>query len=172
MIGQQTVHDDIQILIASLASNDPAVRQRSREALVHSSRAAVIPLIAELESPSSRVCWEAAKALGEIKDPAAATALAENLSHHNGDVRWATANALIALGAAGLKQTLTALLTKASSVHTRQAAQHVISHFAHLYLGEHLLPLLMKFHAYEPGVAIPPAALHVLHEMETEDLSL
>ena len=157
---------EIPRLIAALGSMDPVVRERARVDLVSLGHAAVIPLIHELGSPSSHVCWEAAKALGSLRDPAAATALAATLEHEDGDVRWAAANALIALGSEGLKQTLVTLLTKADSVQTRRAAYHVISHFGHLYRGEPLMPLLAKFRTFEPGVAIPSAALDALHAME------
>ena len=167
-----TTDRDIETLIELLASNNPAERERSRNVLVSRGRAAVIPLIEQMRSPFSQVCWEAAKALGSIKDPAAATALAQTLSHEDGDVRWAAAHALIGLGLEGLKQTLVELLTKAHSAQTLQAARHVVSHFAHRYRGEPLKPLLEKFRAFEPGVAVPPAALHVLHEIERGNLQL
>jgi len=41
-----------------------------------------------------------------------------------------------------------------------------ISHFAHLYRGEPLMPLLAKFRTFEPSIAIPSAALGALHDME------
>lgn len=154
--------------IASLDSSDPTKRERARRELEQMGSAAVIPLIDALKCTSSRVCWEAAKALAAIKDPAAANALADALDHDDHSVRWTAADALIALGAEGLKQTLVTLLTNARSYPLREAARHVISHFAHRFSGESLRPLLARFNAYEPAVALPPAALRVLHEMERE----
>ena len=107
-------------LIAALGSKDPHKRERSREALVSAGHAALIPLIEKLTSTDDQVCWEAAKALGEIKDPAAAKDLAETLDHNSGDVAGLPLESLIALGTEGLKQTLIVLLTKAGSVPVQQ----------------------------------------------------
>ena len=125
------VRSDIEQLIDQLASDHPVERERARKSLVQIGHDAVIPLIHELKSPSNRTCWEATKALGAIREMAAATDLAENLDHDDGGIRWATAEALIALGDEGLKQTLVTLLTKASSGDLRRAARHVIWHFGH-----------------------------------------
>jgi HEAT repeat protein len=166
----QTTSFDARPLVSSLGSNDPSERERARIDLVAMGRAAVLLLVDALKARSSVACWEAAKALGSIKDPAAANALAELLDHDDGNVRWVAAQALIALRSEGLRQTLMELLTHAGSVRVQDAARHVIYHFAHDFRGESLQPLLTKFQAYQPGVAIPPAALHALHEMERGNL--
>ncbi len=165
----RTDDKNIAFLIAALGSKDPHNREQSREALVATGHAAVIPLIEKLKSSNDQVCWEAAKALGEIKDVSAAIALAETLDHDNGDVSWVAAESLIALGSEGLKQTLIVLLTKAGSLPVQRSARDVVSHFAHRMGGESLQPLLARFHAFQPGVAIPPAALQALHELEREN---
>jgi HEAT repeat protein len=163
------VRSDIEQLIDQLASSNPTERERARKSLVQIGHDAVIPLIHELKSPSNRTCWEATKALGAIREVAAATDLAENLGRDDGGIRWATAEALIALGDEGLKQTLVNLLTKASSGDLRRAARHVIWHFGHLPRGEFLRPLLARFNAFVPGVAVPPAALKALRYMSERD---
>ena len=163
---EKTEDKSIALLIAALGSKDPHKREQSREALVSTGHTAVIPLIKELKSSNDQVCWEAAKALGAIKDPAAANALAETLDHNSGDVGWVAAESLIALGSEGLKQTLIVLLTKAGSVPVQRSARDVVSHFAHRLAGESLKPLLARFHAFQPGVAIPPATFQALHELE------
>ena len=168
----QAIDTHIALLIAALGSKDPHKREQSREALVSAGHAALIPLIGKLKSTDDQVCREAAKALGEIKDPAAAKDLAEALDHNSGDVGWVAAESLIALGSEGLKQTLIVLLTKAGSVPVQQSARAVVSHFAHRMAGESLKPLLARFHAFQPGVAIPPAALHALHKLERGNLVL
>jgi HEAT repeat protein len=168
----QATDNRVALLIAALGSKDPHQREQSREALVAAGHVAVIPLIEKLKSPDDQVCWEAAKALGAIKDPAAANALAETLDHNSGDVGWVAAESLIALGSEGLKQTLIALLTKAGSLPVQRSARAVVSHFAHQMTGESLKPLLARFHAFQPGVAIPPAALHAFHELERGNLRL
>jgi len=164
------VCEDIHKQIDRLGSNNPTERERARNGLVKVGHDAVIPLIHELTSASNRTCWEATKALKAIGDPAAATALAENLDHDASDVRWVTAEALIALGRQGLRQALVTLLTKSASSDLRRAARHVIWHFAHRPSGYLLRPLLARFNAFQPAVAVPPAALKALHEMEQGEL--
>jgi len=168
---QDETAQSVERSIAELGSQDLMTRQRARAGLVAIGREAVTPLIEELKSPASHVCWEAAKALGEIKDPSAAKPLVETLQHVDGDVRWVAAEALIALETSGLKATLSALLTKADSVPLQRGARHVISHFAHCKSGEFLKPLLARFRAFEPAVAIPPAAFNALNSMERPPLS-
>jgi HEAT repeat protein len=163
------VRNDIEQLINQLASDNPTEREQARKSLVQIGHEAVIPLIHKLKSTSNRTCWEATKALGAIREMAAATDLAKNLNHDDGGIRWATAEALIALGDEGLKQTLVALLTKASSGDLRRAARHVIWHFGHFPRGEFLRPLLARFNAFVPGVAIPPAALKALRWLKSGD---
>lgn len=157
---------EIAQLVEALGSRDPTVRTQAREALGAAGHDAVIPLIEQLKSPVNQICWEAAKSLGAIKDPASANALAETLEHDNSDVRRVAAEALIALGIEGLKQTLIALLTNSGSVAMLEGARCVVSYFAHCKSGEWLRPLLTRFQAFEPAVAIPPAALSALHELE------
>ena len=153
-------------LVETLGSTSPTERERARKRLVAAGHVAVIPLLHQLKVPSDRMCWEAAKALSAIKDPASATALAETLDHTSHDVRWLAAEGLIALGSEGLKQTLVALLTKAKSNEVREGAHHVISHFAHRMSGKFLIPLLKRFDDFEPAVMVPPAALDALHELQ------
>ena len=156
---------DILSLVETLGSTSPTERERARKRLVATGHEAVIPLLHKLKAPSDHVCWEVAKALSEIKDPASANALADTLEHANHDVRWLVAEGLIAVGSEGLKQTLIALLTKANSNAVREGAHHVISHFAHRVSGKFLVPLLKRFDDFEPAVMVPPAALDALHEL-------
>jgi len=116
--------------IEALRSDDPVIRVKARSVLVAAGAAAVVPLLKRLKDPSDHVCWEAAKALGAIGDPAAANALVEALDHPNHDVRWLAAEALIALGREGLKQVLMALLTKAHSIWVQKSAHHVLAQLA------------------------------------------
>ena len=164
----QSTPQDVNSLADALGSSDPAERERTREALVAAGHAAIIPLLIKLYSPIDHVCWEAAKALCAIKDPAAADALVEVLDHENDEVRWVAAQALIALGPEGLKQTLYALLTKAHSIDVRKGAHHVVAHFAQRMSGSFLKPLLASFGGFEPAVEIPLAALNALHELQQQ----
>jgi HEAT repeat protein len=163
--------NEVGELLKDLGSSDPNVRNHSRLRLVAQGMPVVVPLVQLLAtSPSELVRWEAAKALGEVGDIHSATALAAALDDAHQEVRWAAARSLIALGPEGLRQTLTLLLTKAGSGDVRDCARHVLGHFANLLWGQFLIPLLERFYAYEPGVAIPPAALEALHELRKAEI--
>jgi HEAT repeat protein len=157
---------DLSSALESLASNDPVVREKARHQLVSLGPDAVVPLLQVLREPNDRVAWEAAKALGAIGHPAAANALAELLNHPNHDVRWVAAESLAAMGSAGLEQVLMTLLTKSGSVAVQNGAHHVLAMFTHKHEKELLASLLTKFNAFEPAVAIPPAAFKALNELE------
>ena len=157
--------------IEALHSDDPVMREKARNALITAGSVAVVPLLQRLKDPADHVCWEAAKALGAIGDPAASNALVELLDHPNHDVRWVAAEALIALGRDGLRQLLMALLTRANSIWLQKSAHHVLAQLADRKSGDFLKPLLEKFNAFEPAVAIPPAALRALHELQKQEQS-
>jgi hypothetical protein len=79
------------------------------------------------------------------------------------------AEALTALGQDGLKQVLIALLTRANSIWLQKSAHHVLAQLVDRKSGHFLKPLLQKFNAFEPAVAIPPAALRALHELQEQE---
>jgi HEAT repeat protein len=158
---------DIESLVALLDSNNPVEREQARESLISSGRAAVVPVLQQLKKGNQRSGWEAAKILGAIGDPAAASALTELLDHEDHDIRWVAAESLIALGREGLRQVLMALLSKADSIWVQKSAHHVVSRFVKDRSYQFLNPLLSAFDAFEPAVAIPHAAFCALHELSS-----
>ncbi len=111
-----------------LATKDGLQRQATRENLVAMDRDATPVLLRLLENPDSRVRWEAALALKDLADPAAAEALVEALKDENGDVRWVAAEGLGAIGEASLRPLLKSIMNDAGSFELRDAA-HVAIHF-------------------------------------------
>jgi HEAT repeat protein len=161
---------DVNSLIDQLDSRDPTQREHAREALIDVGREAVVPVLQRLQQGSQRSTWEAAKVLGAVADPAAASALVELLDHDNHDIRWVAAESLTALGRDGLKQVLMALLSKADSIGVQKSAHHVVAHFAKQRAFDFLHRLLPAFDAFEPAVALPNAAFHALHELKRLNL--
>lgn len=111
----------------TLATKDGLQRQSARENLVAMGHEATPVLIRLLDDDHSTVRWEAALALKDIKDPAAAQALAEAMKDENGDVRWVAAEALAALGTDALRPLLEILREDADSFELRDAAHVAIS---------------------------------------------
>jgi len=122
----------------TLATKDGLQRQAARERLVAMGREATAVLIRLLEEPDPRVRWEAALAMKDLGDPAAAEALVEALKDENGDVRWVAAEGLAAIGRESLRPLLRTLVADADSFELRDAAHVAIS----LLHGEDQLDLL------------------------------
>ncbi len=117
----------ISRLIDQFASDEPVLRESSREELIELggtdvTRALVLALI----DPQTHVRWEAAKTLQAIADPVAAPALMNALDDEDEDVRWVAAEGLIALGKVGLQTVLSGLIKRASSIAFCTSAHHVL----------------------------------------------
>ena len=155
-------------LIVALSNHDDAVRVRARQSLVAMGKAAV-PLLAEaLKSKNSLMRWEAAKALGEIGAPEAASSLVMALEDEEFDVRWLAATGLIAMTLKGLKPLLHALMEQGDSVWIREGAHHVIHDLAKGELRKYLNPVLVALDSIDPAVEAPVAALHALEKLEQD----
>jgi hypothetical protein len=156
----------IPSLVADLASADPAVRTKAREALVAIGKLTVPSLIQLLSHRKPHVRWEAAKALCGIADPIAASALVNALDDRDGDVRWLAAEGLAALGRDGLQPLLAALIERAESGWYCEGAHHVCHTLVKRKgLGPILRPLLAALKESEPGLAVPPAAYAALSRL-------
>ena len=161
--------DRISLLVANLASPDPVVRTKAREALVAigkarkpmvASRKLTVPFLIQLLSHrKSHVRWEAAKALVSIANPIAAFALVNALDDRDGDVRWLASQGIVALGQEGLHPLLAALLERAGSIWVCEGAHHVCHTLVkRKKLGPILRPVLAALNQSEPQVAAPLAA--------------
>lgn len=117
----------IERLVADLASDDGTVRKRAREALVELGREATGRLTALLADERIRLRWEAARALVDIADPAAAPSLIAALEDAEFEIRWLAAEALVALGRAGLIPLLWRLARPPHTPELRDGAHHVLS---------------------------------------------
>ena len=123
--GSKNAPAGIPELIAALASSSPVARKKAREALVALGGPAVPTLIQLLSHRQPHVRWEAAKALGAIADPIAASALVNALEDRDGDVRWLAAEGLAALGRDALQPLLAALMERSDRDWLCEGAHHV-----------------------------------------------
>jgi HEAT repeat protein len=153
---------DVSSRVAALSSPVGVTRQNAREALVTVGHAAVGPLIALLDDRRDHVRWEAAKALSEIADPAAAEALVKTLVDPEVGVRWLAAEGLIRLRKAGLPPLFRALMERAGSVWLREGAHHVLHTLAKTGLGDQVSAVLAALEGIEPAAAVPAAARKAL----------
>jgi HEAT repeat protein len=157
-----------EALIADLASHSDEARVEARRSLVAMGKKAVPSLTGALRNGKYLMRWEAAKALGQIGDPAAAPALVEALEDEVFDVRWLAAVALIGMNVRGLRPLLQALIEKGDSVYLREGAHHVIHDLNKGGLRKYLAPVLASLEDVEPSLEAPQAAFHTLEMLQKD----
>jgi hypothetical protein len=159
----------IPSLMGALGSGRGVERERARRALVDIGHAAVPALTAALQNPQSRVRWEAAKSLVEIRDVTAAPALAHALMDKEVQVQWVAAEALIALGRSALEPVLEALVQDFDSANLRHGAHHVLHDLKQAgLLNAKELKLLESLDVMEPEVMVPLAAQDALRALRKQ----
>ena len=166
--ANQDIHDDphmISLLIAKLAAKDGLEREKARRSLVAIGSPAVADLIELLEAASEQVRWEAAKALADIADLAAADALVKALEDEVFDVRWLAAEGLINLKRDGLVPLLQALIERSDSPWLRVGAHHVLHDLAVGELEELLQPVIDSLEDVEPVIETPLTAKAILDRL-------
>jgi HEAT repeat protein len=166
--NRQTESVTIVSLVADLTSGDGVVRVKARRALVSWGDKAVEHLIEALASPNQWVRWEAAKALGQIGNPAATNALVKAMEDKMFDVRWLAAQALINIGSEAVVPVLKALIERADSTWMVEGAHHVLHDLAQGELKEVLQPVLAAIEDVDSSVEVPLAAKTALSTLEHE----
>jgi HEAT repeat protein len=159
--------DTLNLLVAKLAGSDGEERERARRLLVAIGSPAVARLVESLESPKKQVRWEAAKALADMADPAAAEALVKALEDKIFDVRWLAAEGLIKLEQVGIVPLLKALLEHSDSPWLRIGAHHVLHDLVvkDLNLKELLQPIIDSLEDPESAIETPLIAKTVLDKL-------
>ena len=164
-----TKHADaatIDALIGDLNSKDGLVRVRARLALVAISRKAVDSLAKALDSKDQVCRWEAAKALGQIGDPAAITILIQSLEDEIFDVRWLASEGLIGIGRPVLAPLLHRLMKRPESIWLREGAHHIFHGIYTQDTASILKPVLNALENDETSLQIPLAAKVALDKLE------
>lgn len=162
----------VENLLASLSSNNGREREAARRDLIRMGGAAVRPLVELLgsagqENCSEHACWEAAKALAAIGDPAAVPALLVALEDANGGTRWLAAEGLIALGRSALAPLLGALIWRSDSLWLREGAHHILRTLALRRIEEVTRPVLLALESSEPALEVPVAAQAALARLSS-----
>ena len=157
--------EDLDRLIASLASDDGLTRKQARRCLVRQGDRAARALLAPLASDNPVLRTEAAEALLYIASPLAAHALVEALDDPEFGVRWLAAEALIALKCDGLIPVLEGITRHSASLWFRQAAHHVLHDHYCEQLQDELRPVLAALGERVAQDTAPVAAGEVLRRI-------
>jgi HEAT repeat protein len=158
----------IDSLIADLVCDDVITCQKARRQLVVMGHEVVPFLVKELGNEKYWVRWEAAKALGQIGDPAATAALIKALEDKEFDVRWLAAEGLINIGRKAVVPLLKALIANPKSTWLRQGAHHVLHDMDRGDLNKVLRPVMVALEDVEPYVEVPVAARKALDSLTPE----
>jgi hypothetical protein len=160
----------IETLVGQLQSKKWVERQRARIALEQIGRRAAPRLIELLSNRNKRVRWEACKALGHIKYPAAAAPLVSALTDDSMEVRWLAAEGLIALEEKALVPLLQTLEVDFESPFLRQGAHHVLHALERKRrLNEKTLAVLDTIRFLEPKTEVAVAARMALDSLKREN---
>ena len=152
--------------VADFASEDGAVREHARRAIVRLGKDAVPALAVAVTSTSEQVRWEATRALCEIGDPSAVPALIDKLEGRDSGVRSMAADGLSALGPVVLQPLMHALIRRSDSVLLRKSAQRVLQGLAgRPGLQPVLRPVIAALASAAPDVGVPLAAYKALDEL-------
>ena len=154
--------ENIDSLISELTCDDIIRCQNARRTLVAMGHQAVPYLVRALSHEKHWVRWEAAKALSQIGDPTATTALIKALEDKEFDVRWLAAEGLIVVGREALKPLLQALIQNAKSIWLREGAHHVLHDMKRGELHQRLKPVMTALEDAESAVHVPIAARRAL----------
>jgi hypothetical protein len=162
----------LELLSADLGSRNGIERRHAREALERVGREATPYLLERLGSPDANARWEAAKALGNIADPAAGPALVRALMDESFEVQWLAAEALIILGKDAIEPLLDGLIHNYGSVFMRQGAHHVLHDLERKHLLSPLtLRVLDELRCMEPLEPFPVSARRALKELSEDSNS-
>jgi HEAT repeat protein len=160
--SQNESGSSIPRLIAQLQSNDPVQHHEAIEQLVLRGGSAVPALVEALSNRHSMVRWGSARVLGRIRDQSAAAALALALEDDVEEVCWRAAEALGALGEAGLLALLRALIARSNSPKLRRGAHHILRLFDETPFAPHLAQLYDALGGAAPIMVVPIAAYHAM----------
>jgi HEAT repeat protein len=166
--GRRASASEIDSLLAKLTSKDGVQRRKARTQLVDIGKPAIPHLMTVLQSSNERIRWEAAKALGEMREPSAAPALVRALEDEESAIRWLAATGLIGIGRESLRPLLEALEGHSSSVWMREGAHHVLHILIRDGVADDAIPVLKALEDIEPAVEVPIAAYYVLRRMRGE----
>ena len=157
------INEEIKNHLAELENNNIQVRNTARWLLTDMGSKAVPDLIQQLKTDKEHCRLEAAKILGEIRDPSAANALVDALVDESINVHWAASEALIKYGRGAILPLLEGITRHFDSTRFRQGAYHVLHVLEHLHqLDPRAQEVLNALHDVEPSVNAPWAAERAL----------
>jgi hypothetical protein len=151
--------EDVKNYLVDLESDDIEVRNLARRQLTNIGPEIIPDLIYQLKNDKQQCRWEAAKILGEIRDPAAADALVDALLDDSISVHWAVSEALIKYGRDAILPLLEGITRHFDSMRFRQGAYHILHVLERFHqLDPKTQEVLDSLRSIQPSVTAPWAA--------------
>ena len=116
----------ISDLVEELGNLDFLTRQHARLLLAHRDQESIPALLEALKSLNVHTRWEAVSALGDIRAPETASALADMLMDQDTGVRWAAMESLIRMGRNSLRPILEKFIKNFESLRLREGVHHIL----------------------------------------------
>lgn len=161
----------VDLLLRNLSHSEGQVRERARKELAERGPDVIDDLAPYTRSPNERERWEAAKTLGQIRDPGAARLLAEAMDDDRFDVHWIATEGLIHLGDRSVAPVLHQLVERAHSVRIREGAERVLGEVSRTVddedLSELVREVLEALHGFTPVEQIAEKAYETLRKLDT-----
>jgi len=158
--------EDIKTYLVELEDDDTKVRSVARWELASMGSEAVPDLIHQLKTDKEHCRWEAAKILGDIRDPSAAKALVEALVDESINVHWAASEALINYGREAILPLLEGITRHFDSMRFRQGAYHILNTLERAHqLEPDVQKVLNALRDVGPSVSAPWAAERAIEQL-------
>ncbi|MFN2151282.1 MAG: HEAT repeat domain-containing protein [Anaerolineales bacterium] len=162
-----SAEEEIKNHLINLENDDIQVRNEARWQLASIGSEAVPDLIQQLKTDRERCRLEAAKILGEIRDPSALEALVDALLDDSISIHWAVSEALIKYGRDAILPLLEGLTRHFDSMRFRQGAYHILHVMERFHqLEPKVQEVLDALRDIEPAVSVPWAAERAIEHLK------
>jgi hypothetical protein len=166
-LGQLGDSVAVAALLDALSAANEVLANQIFHSLVKLGYAAVPALIATCSNPSPWIRWQCMRALGEIGDPHAISALALALADNDRSVAWMAARSLHTFGACAVGLVLQRLITAETLPWLIETAWYVLHEQAHQHkeLQPYLEPVLRQMRSTGYRIATASAAQSALEQL-------
>ena len=158
----------IEPLVRCLNHRNDALARAAVEALAQLGAPTTAALVEACRSPDEWVRWHAARALGYLRDPRAAEALAELLGDDDPTVRWVAVQALQRHGTAALEPVVRSLVMRPMTPGLADAAGHLLRQVREPRLAAILRPLGEHLRDSYAAVSVPLLAEQILPRLREQ----
>lgn len=171
-LGHIRSPEAIPALISALSNADEQLGSQIFRSLIEIGSVAVPALIELGNSSRAWLRWDRVRALGEIGDNRAITALALALNDPDHGVAWMAARELVHFGRLCVEPVLRVLMLKNTSPWLAETGSYTLHEISKEYpqLQSYLQPVINGMHGVAYNIATPLAARKALERLESSGI--